>query len=56
MDDTWRVSGYAEAEVLGTGGFGWLVPAKHEASGKMAAIKSISWASWSLSMIVTAKS
>jgi hypothetical protein len=39
MNDTWRVPGYAEVDVLGTGGFGRVVLAKHEASGKMAAIK-----------------
>ncbi|MEA5360382.1 protein kinase [Amycolatopsis sp., V23-08] len=39
MNDTWSVPGYAEVDVLGTGGFGRVVLAKHEASGKMAAIK-----------------
>lgn len=39
MDDSWHVPGYAEVDVLGTGGFGRVVLAKHEASGKMAAIK-----------------
>jgi len=39
MNDTWGVPGYAEVDVLGTGGFGRVVLAKHEASGKMAAIK-----------------
>ncbi|MEU8633097.1 protein kinase [Amycolatopsis sp. NPDC048633] len=39
MNDTWHVPGYAEVDVLGTGGFGRVVLAKHEASGKMAAIK-----------------
>ncbi|HEY3707779.1 MAG TPA: protein kinase [Amycolatopsis sp.] len=39
MNDTWRVPGYAEVDVLGTGGFGRVVLAKHEASGQMAAIK-----------------
>ncbi|MEV7042347.1 protein kinase [Amycolatopsis sp. NPDC051061] len=39
MNDTWRLPGYAEVDVLGTGGFGRVVLAKHEASGKMAAIK-----------------
>jgi serine/threonine-protein kinase len=39
MSDTWGVPGYAEVDVLGTGGFGRVVLAKHEASGKMAAIK-----------------
>ncbi|SEO87372.1 serine/threonine-protein kinase [Amycolatopsis saalfeldensis] len=39
MNDTWRVPGYAEVDVLGTGGFGRVVLAKHEDSGKMAAIK-----------------
>lgn len=39
MNDTWHVPGYTEVDVLGTGGFGRVVLAKHEASGKMAAIK-----------------
>ncbi|WP_439381309.1 protein kinase domain-containing protein [Amycolatopsis lexingtonensis] len=39
MDDTWRVPGYTEVDVLGSGGFGRVVLAKHEASGTMAAIK-----------------
>ncbi|GLY37909.1 hypothetical protein Amsp01_039330 [Amycolatopsis sp. NBRC 101858] len=39
MNDTWNVPGYAEVDVLGTGGFGRVVLAKHEATGKMAAIK-----------------
>jgi eukaryotic-like serine/threonine-protein kinase len=39
MNDTWRVPGYAEVDVLGTGGFGRVVLAKHEDSGQMAAIK-----------------
>ncbi|MEV6920629.1 serine/threonine-protein kinase [Amycolatopsis sp. NPDC051106] len=39
MNDTWSVPGYAEVDVLGTGGFGRVVLAKHEATGKMAAIK-----------------
>lgn len=39
MNDTWHVPGYAEVDVLGTGGFGRVVLAKHEASGKMVAIK-----------------
>ncbi|WP_329061257.1 protein kinase domain-containing protein [Amycolatopsis sp. NBC_01480] len=39
MNDTWCVPGYAEVDVLGTGGFGRVVLAKHEASGQMAAIK-----------------
>lgn len=39
MNDTWSVPGYAEVDVLGTGGFGRVVLAKHEASGKMVAIK-----------------
>ncbi|MCR6482897.1 protein kinase [Amycolatopsis sp. OK19-0408] len=39
MNDTWSVPGYAEVDVLGTGGFGRVVLAKHEASGRMVAIK-----------------
>ncbi|MFI5614483.1 serine/threonine-protein kinase [Amycolatopsis sp. NPDC051903] len=39
MSDTWRVPGFTEVDVLGTGGFGRVVLAKHEASGRMAAIK-----------------
>lgn len=31
--------GYAEVDVLGSGGFGRVVLAKHEASGTLAAIK-----------------
>ncbi|WP_051791459.1 protein kinase domain-containing protein [Amycolatopsis jejuensis] len=39
MSDTWRVPGYTEVDVLGTGGFGRVVLAKHEASGQLTAIK-----------------
>ncbi|OXM75286.1 MULTISPECIES: serine/threonine-protein kinase [Amycolatopsis] len=39
MDDRWRVPGYTELEVLGTGGFGHVVLAKHETSGQLVAIK-----------------
>ncbi|MET7991967.1 protein kinase [Amycolatopsis sp. NPDC005232] len=39
MSDTWRVPGFTEVDVLGIGGFGRVVLAKHEASGRMAAIK-----------------
>lgn len=39
MVDTWHVPGFTEVDVLGTGGFGRVVLAKHEASGRMAAIK-----------------
>ncbi|MDQ0381020.1 serine/threonine-protein kinase [Amycolatopsis thermophila] len=35
----WRVPGYSEVEVLGTGGFGRVVLAKHEATGQLVAIK-----------------
>lgn len=39
MSEAWRLAGYAEVEVLGTGGFGRVVLAKHEASGSLVAIK-----------------
>ncbi|MFJ7217478.1 serine/threonine-protein kinase [Amycolatopsis sp. NPDC098790] len=39
MDDTWSVPGYAEVDVLGSGGFGRVVLAKHESTGQLAAIK-----------------
>ncbi|MEV4142784.1 protein kinase [Amycolatopsis sp. NPDC049691] len=39
MNDTWSVPGYAEVDVLGSGGFGRVVLAKHETSGRLAAIK-----------------
>jgi hypothetical protein len=39
MSESWRVPSFAEVDVLGTGGFGQVVLAKHEASGRMVAIK-----------------
>ncbi|ATY11799.1 serine/threonine protein kinase [Amycolatopsis sp. AA4] len=35
----WRVPGYTEVDVLGVGGFGRVVLAKHQQSGRMVAIK-----------------
>ncbi|SFP59745.1 protein kinase domain-containing protein [Amycolatopsis rubida] len=35
----WRVPGFTEVDVLGVGGFGRVVLAKHQESGRMAAIK-----------------
>ncbi|KAA9149868.1 protein kinase [Amycolatopsis acidicola] len=39
MTETWQVPGFAEVDVLGTGGFGRVVLAKHEASGQLVAVK-----------------
>lgn len=39
MSETWRVPGFSEVDVLGTGGFGRVVLAKHEGSGRFVAIK-----------------
>ncbi|MTD54578.1 protein kinase domain-containing protein [Amycolatopsis pithecellobii] len=39
MTETWQVPGFAEVDVLGAGGFGRVVLAKHEASGQFVAIK-----------------
>ncbi|WP_051124675.1 protein kinase domain-containing protein [Amycolatopsis benzoatilytica] len=39
MGDTWSVPGFTEVDELGVGGFGRVVLAKHEESGRMAAIK-----------------
>jgi eukaryotic-like serine/threonine-protein kinase len=35
----WKVSGYAELKVLGSGGFGEVVLARHNVSGTLVAIK-----------------
>lgn len=39
MSETWQVPGFTEVDVLGVGGFGRVVLAKHQQSGRMAAIK-----------------
>ncbi|MER6901648.1 serine/threonine-protein kinase, partial [Amycolatopsis sp. NPDC000740] len=39
MSDTWQVPGFTEVDVLGVGGFGRVVLAKHQQSGRMVAIK-----------------
>ncbi|HVW42122.1 MAG TPA: protein kinase [Amycolatopsis sp.] len=39
MSETWQVPGFAEVDVLGTGGFGRVVLAKHETTGQLVAIK-----------------
>lgn len=38
-DSEWALPGYAEIELLGSGGFGKVVLAKHQASGTLVAIK-----------------
>ncbi|MFB9927722.1 protein kinase [Amycolatopsis halotolerans] len=39
MSDIWQVPGFTEVDVLGVGGFGRVVLAKHQQSGRMVAIK-----------------
>ncbi|MGW7535487.1 protein kinase domain-containing protein [Amycolatopsis sp. NPDC054798] len=39
MSDSWQVPGFTEVDVLGVGGFGRVVLAKHQESGRMVAIK-----------------
>ncbi|WP_116201699.1 protein kinase domain-containing protein [Amycolatopsis circi] len=39
MSDTWQAPGFTEVDVLGVGGFGRVVLAKHQDSGRMVAIK-----------------